>query len=138
MRKSIQCVACGLLAVAITGCVSMNGNMVNAEGKTANCSTKGGGIGLGMIIGAAVAATDNQLCESSMRDKGFLHVKAVGKSGITLPIAESDAPVIIASVPPAAPCLVTNDRIIKVGLLSAFFRCISPLLYVSVADAISI
>ncbi len=98
----------------LTGCISLDGKMVNAAGEVADCSASGGGFGLGMVVGAAAAAASNQLCESSYEDKGYILHDSVGHTGIDLPKEDEAPPVVLAANEPAAPCIKTGDRLIEV------------------------
>lgn len=104
-----------IVSAALGGCVSFNGQMVNAKGEAKNCSTSGGGIGLGMIVGAGVALASNQICESGLKSEGFLLVKDIGKSGIDLKSDEQNQAVVMDAVPPAAPCLKAGDLLAKIN-----------------------
>lgn len=115
MNKTFKLGLIATAALVSTGCVTMDGNMIDSAGNTANCSTKGGGVGLGMVVGAAIAAADNQLCESSHRDKGYLLVTKVGVHGIVLPEEPKAAPVTSKVEPPASQCLFAGDRIARVN-----------------------
>lgn len=108
------CVA-SVAALTLTGCITMDGNMVHPDGRSANCTTKGGGLGIGMVIGAAAAAVDNQLCESKFEKEGFVLAKDVGKTGLVV-VDEGGAAVVKAVVDPAksAGCVDAGDKIVSV------------------------
>ena len=103
------------LGVIGTGCVSMDGRMVNAHGQVHDCSTSGGGFGLGMVVGAAIAAAGNQLCESDAEELGYILHDEVGVSGISFDATLSQEAIVLASEPPAYPCVMEGDRLVQVG-----------------------
>ena len=98
-------------AAFMTGCVSMDGRMVNAHGEKVDCSTSGGGIGLGMVVGAAAAAISNEACESEAESKGYLLYEDVGYSGIIFDKSKSDVITVKAAQEPASPCIRSGDII---------------------------
>lgn len=113
--NSISKILVLLTILLLSGCISLDGKMVNAEGKRVDCSTSGGGLGLGMIVGAAFAALDNEMCESTAEEKGFLLVDDVGFSGITFDENKTDSVIVSLVSQPAAPCVRIGDRIEEVN-----------------------
>lgn len=69
---------------------------------------------MGMIVGAAAAAIDNGLCESKMREQGYMNTDDVGKSGLTFEGEASAEAVVVASVSPADQCLKQGDKIVEI------------------------
>lgn len=113
-KKSIGIAFISVFGVISTGCVSMDGRMVNANGETFDCSTSGGGFGLGMVVGAALAAASNQACESDAEDRGFILHDDVGKTGLTFNNLSGRQVLITASEPPAYPCVLIGDQVLEV------------------------
>lgn len=103
-----------LIATALTGCASFNGQMVDANGTPKNCSTTGGGLGLGAVIGATMALASNQACESDLASKGFVLKKDLGKSGIDLDQQIEDKAVVADAKPPAAACIKPGDVLVQI------------------------
>ncbi|WP_318508098.1 hypothetical protein [Photobacterium leiognathi] len=107
--KTIKMTTLAILSLALTGCVSMDGRMVNAEGENFDCSTSGGGLGLGMLVGVAAAAISNEVCEATAEEKGFLLLEDVGYAGITLDKDHTLPPLVYSVQEPAAPCVKIGD-----------------------------
>ena len=101
-----------LATLLCSGCVSMDGKMLNAQGKLYNCSTSGGGLGLGAVIGATAALINNELCEAKAEKNGYLLLEDIGSSGIEINSESSDKVTVKAASEPAAPC-VNEGNIIK-------------------------
>lgn len=112
-KKLIGITMISLFGFISTGCVSMDGRMVNAHGETHDCSTSGGGIGLGMVVGAALAAASNQSCESDAEEKGFILADDVGVSGLSFTSSEEQV-LITAAEPPAYPCVSVGDQVVGI------------------------
>jgi len=103
-----------ILLTLLTGCVSMDGKMLNAHGEEKDCSASGGGIGLGMVVGAALAATSNQLCESKWEDQGYLVHDNIGNSGIELAKENQSKPLVTSVSSPASNCILVGDTLLSV------------------------
>lgn len=110
MKELITLVLFSLL----TGCVSMDGKMLNAHGEEKDCSTSGGGLGLGMVVGAALAATNNQLCESKWEEQGYLVHDNIGNSGINLIKEDQSKPLVASVTTPASNCILAGDTLLSV------------------------
>jgi S1-C subfamily serine protease len=109
----IKTIVLAFVVCFLSACVSMNGKMQNAQGELADCSTSGGGIGLGMVVGAATAAISNSSCESKMREKGFLLTKDVGKHGVGF--GSNTEPVVSDVSEPASSCVSVGDKLTSVN-----------------------
>jgi len=112
--KKLKLISIVVTSLMLTACVNMDGKMVNYEGKKADCSTSGGGFGLGMVVGAAIAATNNQLCESKWEDKGFILAEDVGMAGIDFNEDASKPPLIVSVKSPASQCVKSGDLLLSV------------------------
>jgi S1-C subfamily serine protease len=88
--------------------------MLNAQGDIKDCSSAGGGIGLGMLLGMAIAATSNQLCESEWEEKGYLFFEDIGTTGLVLPEQDKAKPTVLYAEQPAALCVVRGDTLLSV------------------------
>lgn len=114
MRRKLKLIVMATFAAAMTGCVSMNGKMVNALGEHHDCTSSGGGFGLGAVIGVAMAAASNASCESSAEEEGFLLVEDVGESGMIIAQSELEYPIVQTAIPPAYPCVQPGDRLTQI------------------------
>ncbi|QZA81466.1 PDZ domain-containing protein [Deefgea piscis] len=82
------------ICVAIlTGCMTFQDAMVASDGKTFNCESTGGGIGLGAIIGVAAAAASKGICVNSYEKLGY--IKATEASTVGLKLEEKEGKVFI-------------------------------------------
>ncbi len=82
-----------LCAAILTGCMTFQDKMVAADGKTFDCTSTGGGIGLGFIVGAATAAASKGICVDSYEKLGF--IKASEASTVGLKLEEKEGKVFI-------------------------------------------
>lgn len=65
-------------ALALTGCMSLKTDMVNAKGDFKKCEATGGGLGLGAVVGVALAAASRSSCVSDQKSAGFLEADSAG------------------------------------------------------------
>jgi len=97
-----------VIFAALGGCASFDGRMVNVNGDQIDCSSSGGGFGLGAVVGVAAAAASNSVCESDAEEKGYVHADHIGESGMD--IVESNNLVSVRySKEPASPCVQIGD-----------------------------
>jgi len=75
MKKIILLTA---ISFTLTGCMSLKTEMVNAKGDFKNCEATGGGLGLGAVVGVALAAASRSSCVTNQKSIGFLEVDSAG------------------------------------------------------------
>ncbi|PPD22873.1 MAG: hypothetical protein CTY22_05180 [Methylomonas sp.] len=73
-----------LIAICLSGCVSLRTDMVNADGQQDNCQVTGGGLGLGAVIGIGSAYIARSSCVSDMESLGYLAIDEAGFPGFSL------------------------------------------------------
>ncbi|WP_157903445.1 hypothetical protein [Cupriavidus malaysiensis] len=78
MRKGTLLAACAA-AIALSGCMSFGEVMVNRDGQVRNCGTKGGGFGLGFVVGAGAAAASSHDCALTAEQAGYIRWSEAGK-----------------------------------------------------------
>lgn len=103
------------LAFILIGCANFDGKMVDAQGNSRDCSTMGGGIGLGAIVGMGAAAISNHSCESTLKERGYVLEKNVGISGITLYQYNVHKVLVDSVSEPALDCVDVGDELVKIN-----------------------
>ena len=83
-------------ALALTGCMSLKTEMVNAKGDFKNCEAMGGGLGLGAVVGVALAAASRSSCVSEQKSGGFLELNSAGTLDIQF-LPQSDAKLTVSA-----------------------------------------
>jgi len=106
MKKTLLITAA---ALAMTGCMSLKTEMVNAKGDFKNCEATGGGLGLGAVVGVALAAASRGSCVSEQKEDGFLEADAAGTLNIQF-LSQTDAKLIVSKS--SVTNILAGDRIL--------------------------
>lgn len=83
-------------AVLLTGCMSLKTEMVNANGTFKDCAATGGGLGLGAVVGVAIAAAARSGCVNDQKEGGFLEAEHAGTLHVKFAASTDEAPLTVS------------------------------------------
>lgn len=94
--KHVVMLVISLFAItALSGCMSLRTDLVNVDGKRDFCEATGGGVGLGAVVGVAVAAASRASCVSDKQKLGYLALDEAGYVGVVLPEDPKATPLVV-------------------------------------------
>lgn len=95
MKRVMMLIIAVSAITSLAGCMSMRTDLVNVDGKRDFCEATGGGIGLGAVVGVAVAAASRSSCVSDKQKLGYLALDEAGFVGVVLPEDPKAAPLVV-------------------------------------------